>query len=120
MRHRAHGPADRRESSPPSGEQNSADIADSLLGNFCTHLDTSGRWATFAQTDLGIIEVISCFFEQLQRLMEMGPTRGHANVVQDLNSELDGDRLGDSVIFGAIYLFLTVTVHSFLFFLNGS
>ena len=31
-----------------------------------------------------------------------------------------GDRFGDSVIFGAIYLFLTVAVHSFLFFLNGS
>ena len=33
MRHRAHGPADRRESSPPSGEQNSADIADTLVAN---------------------------------------------------------------------------------------
>ena len=33
MRHRAHGPADRRESSPPSGEQNSADVADSLVAN---------------------------------------------------------------------------------------
>ena len=33
MKHRAHGPADRRESSPPSGEQNSADIADTLVAN---------------------------------------------------------------------------------------
>ena len=27
----------------------------------------------------------------------------------------DGDPFGDSVIFGAIYLFLTVAVHSFYF-----
>ena len=33
MKHRAHGPADRRESSPPSGELNSADVADSLVAN---------------------------------------------------------------------------------------
>ena len=33
MRHRAHGPADRRESSPPPGELNSADVADSLVAN---------------------------------------------------------------------------------------
>ena len=33
MSHRAPGPADRRESSPPSGEQNSADIADTLVAN---------------------------------------------------------------------------------------
>ena len=33
MEHRAHGPAERRESSPPSGELNSADVADSLVAN---------------------------------------------------------------------------------------